>query len=1406
MTTKALEADPRLKKTLDFDCVCEFATLLDNAIFATNHNAYACNDSVLGAVHCHVAIVDESIVHGHILSSGGSTSVLGMKIHTGTSEAVSAAQPRSRLTSHALYTLLKLHISSIAPEIRDVLEEKSQHRCAWDLQYVAKLASSLEAGKTASVLESIRAFLMPKIAGMLNIDWILEQNSSVRELLPDLAISKTGDPNFGKVPMPPTIENVEKRENLMHEILATERTYVQRMKHLLKDYATPLRTASRKQRGILGKYETNALFPSSLDAIVLLNEDFLKSLESSNGDFEFAQTLATGFKHFRKVYARYLESSSDLDQTLKSSLKIAKFKDFVDATRATANATVGIRELVMEPISRIPRYSLLITSLLAVITPSNPAYQVFFDALTTARQIGSMERDHDEVNQEIIMKLAALVSSWPSDLVKSSVRVVSYIDCLDQAIVPGRVNENGSILNSNNMCSLILFSDRLIFIKRARNVRLEEVLSDSKKGELGYRGHILLDDVEALEGEDCIHAIFKAEVSGVNSARWTGRPYRKFMTLTSEAQRFVRQINSAQAKYRSCEQPSREETFRGIKIMHHVYNQDQWKQESIARKSSFRVKQDPEDTNDAYSNVVVTCSAAGVFSCKVREGQAVHMLCREVSIASALRNSLYEHLLTSYSTSWLNHKIYDFRLLIKIRRLYSDSLLAAQSNTLSPVKLRPTSPSKIMTSFLGLIDRESTRTSQATILLRSSTEPLDRSFAGHTITKKKSSQLFSFGGEKRGYSPIETFVTGILTFEVFLMADFSAADQMEQKQANSLVAMITKDPKKVFAILGSPARIALLAFKIFCQTILPKRLGTSSVLSDLDCFNLKSHLKHNADTKRSRIRLALKALPPSNYDCLQSILRCGKHILSHSQEASGIQCFLMLSEMLVPPLAVTSFIRTMEYLLEEFDVLFRINLQPDTATMNSTTSRMTLQAQTSQFGSISSASRSYYHNEPDTLSNPSRSDARRSSYGGTPELGTSSTDDTRSSVRSRSGSSAAISLESEQEHPWKRATIHVDKNTGISEMYSIHSAMSSASLQMPQDKELPAPPFADHVLTRSHSDQPYRCLGLLPFQQSEEDTSKNRSHLTSCNVQLKGENQTQGLGLVSEPDTSKVDGRVNTKADKVPSRIVTPSRIPIASPKLISSPGTTPTHSRAPSSTLPLSLNSRKESGLPRLPSTLLRRTKSKPLSQSFSDHEFGFDSDLTADLVNALRFSEASKPVEETTPEIQAAGETPALHFVAGPHRIDSRHLSREYLRREIASESRITSTATIRRVSRHLKESGMGSLDIKSQENAVHVPHDTMVKATVHDGIPSSKTCIKECQERFDMLTLELQHYKTIYRAAVEEIDVTLDLANEQIGNLQAGLEAGSLEAIAMGLLELEKEQTRKLRMEISQLQAQR
>jgi len=191
---------------------------------------------------------------------------------------------------------------------------------------------------------------------------------------------------------------MEKRDNVAQEILATEKRYVKSLQQCIETYLHTL-----NNNNILSKAVVKALF-ANIEEVCLHNKRFLRMLEDKMEGWNDQSCLGDVFCTFwvgytKDVYSSYINNfDSALDLYYKLMDENPQFNSFVMASKKQIG--LDLSSYLIMPIQRMPRYLLLLGTLLEA-TPENhpdrPSLQV---AVTKARQLTDMINEDKRVTEE----------------------------------------------------------------------------------------------------------------------------------------------------------------------------------------------------------------------------------------------------------------------------------------------------------------------------------------------------------------------------------------------------------------------------------------------------------------------------------------------------------------------------------------------------------------------------------------------------------------------------------------------------------------------------------------------------------------------------------------------------------------------------------------------------------------------------------------------------------------------------------------------------------------------------------------------------------------------------------------------------------------------------------------------
>lgn len=169
----------------------------------------------------------------------------------------------------------------------------------------------------------------------------------------------------------------------------------------------------------------------------------------------------------------------------------------------------------MDPVQRIPRYTLMFRTMIKHMAPSDLQCKKLTQADEIASKIAQAEANEHTKQAAIWYCLSATVDAFPPGLVSNSRR---FLDCIDvedilsESAFPGSGSSAANLLH----CTLFLFEDKLVIAKRPGNgERSGRVLSGldemdklakagslpqgMKKSGMAFKGVVDVTDVVAVD-------------------------------------------------------------------------------------------------------------------------------------------------------------------------------------------------------------------------------------------------------------------------------------------------------------------------------------------------------------------------------------------------------------------------------------------------------------------------------------------------------------------------------------------------------------------------------------------------------------------------------------------------------------------------------------------------------------------------------------------------------------------------------------------------------------------------------------------------------------------------------------------------------------------------------------------
>ncbi|WYZ45945.1 hypothetical protein EsH8_IX_000170 [Colletotrichum jinshuiense] len=354
------------------------------------------------------------------------------------------------------------------------------------------------------------------------------------------------------------------------ELFDTEERYVMKLNELVKHIADDFRQSARRRDPSSrspSEEELEKLFPKSADRILQVNsafmqelrevmddteEDAVKDMETTtialmgsrmgspskmkdpSGALAIAKLFLEWFPRFTDCYQDYIRASQHFPTLLNSFLD--EQSSFRQRVIQTGEQTV--RSILIEPVQRLPRYSLFIDQIVTCLPMTHPALQPMLKARDIITNICSMD-DPLPDKPQVTNRLRNMVESWPLDLEPQG-RLILAADFVElpapyRLLDPPQMAERSGIF--------LLFSDCLVILKKlgpkpmTGKDLLREIDKPSAAGllmsmtnaaggqpsyELAFTGWHVLADVRFTESADgkLVWMTSTQEMKGAHAGEW----------------------------------------------------------------------------------------------------------------------------------------------------------------------------------------------------------------------------------------------------------------------------------------------------------------------------------------------------------------------------------------------------------------------------------------------------------------------------------------------------------------------------------------------------------------------------------------------------------------------------------------------------------------------------------------------------------------------------------------------------------------------------------------------------------------------------------------------------------------------------------------------------------------------
>lgn len=194
-------------------------------------------------------------------------------------------------------------------------------------------------------------------------------------------------------------ESVVYRDEIVREMVKTERQYVRDLTILIQLFLLPLKSAG-EEAGLLSKEELYKIF-SNVETLLKVNEELLQGLEKRTEEWDHTSCVGDIFLHlasFFKLYTVYCKNYGTALETLQHCKTNPRFAHFLEETEKLPDVKkLEITSYLIMPIQRIPRYVLLLKDFLRHTPKGHPDFENISRALALFQDVAV------HVNQSIQM-------------------------------------------------------------------------------------------------------------------------------------------------------------------------------------------------------------------------------------------------------------------------------------------------------------------------------------------------------------------------------------------------------------------------------------------------------------------------------------------------------------------------------------------------------------------------------------------------------------------------------------------------------------------------------------------------------------------------------------------------------------------------------------------------------------------------------------------------------------------------------------------------------------------------------------------------------------------------------------------------------------------------------------------
>eukprot|EP01134_Creolimax_fragrantissima_P007519 CFRG7519T1 len=232
-------------------------------------------------------------------------------------------------------------------------------------------------------------------------------------------------------------KKIVRRGYAVHELLDTEVSYVRLLRMIQLWYIKPLTAAANKSQEYLAPVitldEIDKIFSNAQD-LYYYHRDLLLSMQERFDKWHHEQLLGDIFLPMADTHLdAYIQYVNDYDRSIEtlSALRLQPaMKRFLEERRESRGIKEDLSDLLITPVQRIPRYSMLLEQILKYTPVKHPDAANLKNALATIKRVADTINERKRAKQ-LVEQLATKVVGCPEPIAISSRYLITVCDMLD---------------------------------------------------------------------------------------------------------------------------------------------------------------------------------------------------------------------------------------------------------------------------------------------------------------------------------------------------------------------------------------------------------------------------------------------------------------------------------------------------------------------------------------------------------------------------------------------------------------------------------------------------------------------------------------------------------------------------------------------------------------------------------------------------------------------------------------------------------------------------------------------------------------------------------------------------------------------------------------------------------------